>query len=91
MQHQQPTLRELLIQLVNTFKHSFDSSKVACDQKTADVANAKLSQFEKTYVSFPEFVDIGATATTTTNANSAPTDNARRHQPWLQHSSTLTC
>lgn len=89
MQHQQPTLRDLLNQLVNTLKHSFDSSKVACDQKTADMANAKLSQFEKTYVSFPEFVDIGAT--TTANANSGATDNTHRHQPWLQHSSTLTC
>lgn len=86
MQHQ-PTLRELLIQLVNTFRHSFESSKVSCDQKTTEIANARLSQFEKTYVSFPEFVDIGAT----TNDNSNVVNHHHQGQPWLQHSSTLTC
>ncbi|CEP18282.1 hypothetical protein [Parasitella parasitica] len=85
MQYQQPSLRQLLIQFVNTFKHSFEFSKVSCEQTSTDIANAKLSQFEKTYVSFPEFIDIGVTT---------PTDAVNQHhshQLWLQHSSTLTC
>lgn len=61
--HQHITLREFLNQLVNTFRHSFDSkahrTSSSC-QFEVEKANAKLSQFEKTYVSFPEFIDIDA-------------------------------
>lgn len=60
-----PSLRELLNHFVNTLKHPFDSkhSSVGCCQSEAmniEIANAKLSKFEKTYVSFPEFVDINS-------------------------------
>ncbi|OBZ85393.1 hypothetical protein A0J61_06554 [Choanephora cucurbitarum] len=86
--HQHITLREFLYQLMNTFKHSFDSkahrTSHSC-QSEVEKANAKLSQFEKTYVSFPEFVDIDA-EDGRRRFNQEEAD--ARH--WFQHK-TLAC
>jgi hypothetical protein len=86
-QQSNPSLRELLNQLVNTLKHPFDSPKhtsaICCQSKEAETANARLSQFEKTYVSFPEFVDIS-----TNNESRTPlyNSNDQSQQPWHQQS-----
>lgn len=95
-QKQQPSLRDFLIQIVNTFKHSFDSkvhTSTYC--QTEEIANAKLSQFEKTYVSFPEFVDI--TTVETNNSRRRLYETSQQFQPaskpqqWHNHNSALTC
>lgn len=90
-----PSLRELLNQLVTSLIHPFDSPKhsasVGCCQSeiTAEVANAKLSQFEKTYVSFPEFIDINSNETGTRRKLY---NNKDQSQQWHQRSGgdTLT-
>jgi hypothetical protein len=78
MQHN-PSFRELVVQIVNTFKHSFDSKVHTTSCQSEEIANARLSQFEKTYVSFPEFVDI------------TTVDNQSKPQQWHKHNSALTC
>lgn len=55
LQPTNPSIRELLNHFVKSLKQPFDS-KHTCP--SIEIANAKLSQFEKTYVSFPEFIDI---------------------------------
>lgn len=64
------SLRELLNQFVNTFINPFDAPKRSnsscCKSNiSTEVANARLSKFEKTYVSFPEFEDISSDETRT--------------------------
>jgi hypothetical protein len=90
-QKQQPSFRELLIQIVNTLKHSFDQkvhTSTFCQSE--EIANARLSQFEKTYVSFPEFVDI-TTTVETNNSTRKLYDQPNKPQQWHKHSSALTC
>lgn len=56
LQPTHPSLLELLNHFVKSFKAE---SKDPCSNTNIEVdANAKLSPFEKTYVSFPEFIDI---------------------------------
>lgn len=88
-QQSNSSLREILNQLVNTLKHPFDCSTTkissSCQSeinKTEETANAKLSQFEKTYVSFPEFVDISSTV----NSNNNEKSNSRTLPPPLYNS-----
>ncbi|OAD80143.1 hypothetical protein PHYBLDRAFT_140153 [Phycomyces blakesleeanus NRRL 1555(-)] len=53
----QPTLRDFIQQLVSALIHPFDAKKSCSTQALTETANAALTQFEKTYVSFPDFVD----------------------------------
>ena len=83
-----PSLRELLNQLVNTFKYSFDTPKHCQSEVTAtEIANARLSEFEKRYVSFPEFIDINANETSTRRQLYS---NNNQSQRWNQRGDTLT-
>lgn len=74
LQPSNPSIRELLNHFVKSFK---PESKDPCP--SIEIANAKLSQFEKTYVSFPEFVDIS----NETGARSQLYNNDSWHQQTL--------
>jgi hypothetical protein len=79
MHQSSSSLRDLLYQFVNTFKGQFDSNKVHGSCQNTEVANAKLSPFEKTYVSFPEFVDA------------EPRHNSARSEQWQSQRKALAC
>lgn len=60
MMRKSHTIRELLNHLMNTFKHPLIDSKHNSSRHDNDskrMVNTEISQFEKTYISFPEFID----------------------------------
>lgn len=75
LQQTNPSIRELLNHFVKSFK-----SESKNPYPSIEIANAKLSPFEKTYVSFPEFIDI---------SNETESNRPLYNDTW--HQQTLSC
>ncbi|KAG2198027.1 hypothetical protein INT47_004994 [Mucor saturninus] len=76
LQPTNPSIRELLNHFVKSFKPESKDP-----YPSIEIANAKLSPFEKTYVSFPEFIDI--------QNESEPNRPLYNNDSW--HQQTLSC